>query len=84
MTNFSSVPAVSPLTLFTEQTVLTNAAGTAAYQTALKPHARYKNTVFYLKQYLYIFMYFAMKYFVYLKVQSRKCLVNKGSRTHSA
>jgi len=29
-------------------------------------------------------MYFAMKYFVYIKVQSRKCLVYKGSRTHSA
>jgi hypothetical protein len=84
MTIFSSVPAVSQLILFTGQTVLTNAAATAAYQTALKSHARYTNTVFYLKQYLYIFTYFAMKCFVYLNVQSRKFIVNKGSRTYSA
>ena len=29
-------------------------------------------------------MYFAMKFFIYLNVQSRQCLVNKGSHTKVA
>jgi hypothetical protein len=64
--------------------VLTNSAATAAYQTALKITRKIHKCCTYLKQYLYIFMHFAMKYFVYLNVQSRKYLVNRGSHTHSA